>query len=113
MTKKGRTIVYKKITTEEAAAFANQLAKVNHMGYATAVIDEHWEADFMFPVSDGKNTGTLRIYERLDDSLGFLVSTRVEITRDPEEIGDFLLKHINTCIDEWVENGFEAAATGS
>ena len=46
--------MYKKITTEEAAAFANQLAKVNHMGYATAVIDEHWEADFMFPVSDGR-----------------------------------------------------------
>lgn len=105
--------MYKKITTEEAAVFANQLARVNHNGYATAVIDDHWEADFLFPISDKKNLGVLRIYERLDSSLGFLVSTRVEIACDAKAIGDFLFNHINACIDEWIENGFDQTPTES
>ena len=98
--------MYKELTQKAAKEVAHTLARVNHCGYATAVIDQHWEADFCIPV-DGKDKskGLLTIYECLDGSLGFLVSTRVEMPPAEDRIAAFLMQHINECVQEWEENG--------
>ena len=98
--------MYKELTKKAAKEVAHTLARVNHFGYATAVIDQHWGADFCVPPdSMVKGKGLLTIYECLDDSLGFLVSARAEMPLDEDQIAAFLMRHINECVQEWEENG--------
>ena len=98
--------MYKELTKKAAKEVAHTLARVNHFGYATAVIDQHWEADFCVLVGGkDKSKGLITTYECLHDSLGFLVSARAEMPLDEDEIAAFLMRHINECIDEWIAEG--------
>lgn len=98
--------MYKKLTEEAAKEVAHTLARVNHFGYATAVIDQHWEADFCVPHdSKVKDKGLLTIYECLDGSIGYLVSASVEMPPAEDQIAAFLMQRINECVQEWEENG--------
>ena len=51
------------------------------------------------------NSGLLRIYERLDEDIGFAVTTSTVIETDREKIADFICEHISACIDEWISEG--------
>lgn len=97
--------MYTKITKEVAKEVAHTLARVNHFGYATVVIDEHWETDYSMHVSSPDNSkGLLNIYECLDNSIGFVVNDRVEIPPDEDKIAAYLMRRINECIQEWEED---------
>ena len=103
--------MYEKMTKQKALEIASCLVPVPHAGYAARVIDYHWEVDFLAGGGRGivldkdSSSGLLRIYERLDEDIGFVVSTSTVIETDREKIADFIREHINACIDEWISEG--------
>lgn len=94
--------MYEKLTKQKATETATDLLNKRASGYSATDINENWEAD-LIDANDGKVE--LRIYERLDDHQGFILSRIFSCFPTVEHIATTLMTHINACIEEWVTEG--------
>lgn len=94
--------MYEKITKQKATEIATDLLSRKINGYSEAVINKNWEADL---IDTNNGNAELRVYERLDDHQGFILSRIFSCSNKVENIATTLMEHINACIEEWIAEG--------
>lgn len=102
--------MYEKITEQRAEEVAQTLIDRMHDKRACAgvAVNKNWEANLE---DTGNGNVTLYIYERLDENMGFILSSTFACACTVDVIALTMRNHINACIDEWIaEDVAESAA---